>query len=147
LSAFNKNITQQELDTVTLIQFEAPMIPLDSFSIAKDQFIVTEPDHSSFAESLNFKVAGRTVYRTKHLGMFTFDQLIENIHKLKWSCSILRAGRDWCTSKFVLVVRWDADQVTAERIGSFYIHEHSSEDAKLGPLGEESLTWRRVRLI
>jgi hypothetical protein len=121
-----------------LIQFEAPMIPPDSFSITEDQVI---------------KVAGRLVHHTGHPDMFTIEQLIENMHKLKWSCFMLCAGREneqgdseWYW-RFVLVVRWEADQVTAERIGSFKISSHSSEDTEYGPLGEESWTWRRVRLI
>jgi hypothetical protein len=56
-------------------------------------------------------------------------------------------GLDEEYSRFVLVVRWETDQVTAERIGSFHIYSDPSEDARLGPFGEESWTWRRVRLI
>ena len=78
------------------------------------------------------------------------QQLIENEHKGMWSCLVLSAGR-WGEGSlndvtFVLVVCWEADQVTAERVGSFWLNARSSREAKLG-LSEDSWTWRRVRLI
>jgi hypothetical protein len=56
-------------------------------------------------------------------------------------------GEDEEYSRFVLVVRWDADQLTAERIGSFEIQSDTDQDASLGPLNVESWTWLPVRLI
>lgn len=151
-STLYKDNIQHKLDTVTLIQFEAPMIPAASFSITEDQLDDSDSDISN-AEGFNFRVAGRMLFRNKYAENYTYDQLIENVNKGIWSCFMLCAGR--CSkegpeedySKFVLVVRWEADQVTAERIGWFGIGSDPSAEAELGPLGEESWTWRRVRLI
>jgi hypothetical protein len=76
---------QHELDTVTLIQFEAPMIPAASFSIIEDQLADTGSDNSSYAEGLKFRVAGRRLYRDRYPDIYTFDQLIENVRKGIWS--------------------------------------------------------------
>lgn len=144
-STLYKGNIQHELDTVTLIQFEAPMIPAISFSITEDRLI-------NF-NRLKFTVAGRPIRRNINTDIHPLDQCIENVRKGTWSCLILCTrrcsgeGRDEMHSEFVLVVRWEADQVTAERIGSFLIHSNASEDARLGPFGEEHWTWRRVRLI
>jgi hypothetical protein len=149
-STLYKDNIQHELDTVTLIQFEAPMIPAASFSIIEDQ---SGFDNYTNAEGLKFKFAGRALFRYRYPDIYTFDQLIENVRKGIWSCFMLCAGRytkegpDVLYSRFVLVVRWEADQVSAERIGSFEIYLDPSEDARLGPFGEESWMWRRVRLI
>jgi hypothetical protein len=152
-SALYKENIQYELNTVTLIQFEAPMIPAAIFSIQEDQMVDTDSHDSGRAEDFKFRVAGRPLARDRYPDIYTFHQLIENIRKRIWSCFMLCAGRfsleglDVEYSRFVLVVRWGADQVTAERVGSFTIYSDLSEDARLGPFGEESWTWRSVRLI
>lgn len=50
-------------------------------------------------------------------------------------------------SRFVLVVRWNPDEVAVERIGAFCIDEFMSKEARLGPMGEDTWEWRRIRLI
>jgi hypothetical protein len=115
-SALYKDGIQHELDTVTLIQFEAPEIPAASFSITENKWFNSLSD----TEEYDFKVAGRRLSRNRYSGIYTFDQLIENVRKRKWSCFILGAGnvgidlRPGKTElRFVLVTRWKADQVTA----------------------------------
>lgn len=120
---YQEHDLQQELDTVTLIQFEAPTI--SAASVSAEDILPSVP--AQF-----------------------WHHLIENEHKGMWSCLVLSAGR-WGEGSlndvtFVLVVCWEADQVTAERVGSFWLNARSSREAKLG-LSEDSWTWRRVRLI
>jgi hypothetical protein len=151
-STLYKDDIQHKLDTVTLIQFEVPMVPTTSFSITDDQ---PESDDCSDAEGLKFKVTGRMLFRYRYPDIYTFDHLSKNVRKGIWSCFMLVNGRctkeeegpDVLYSRFVLVVRWEADQMSAERVGSFGIYSDPSEDADLGPFGDESWTWRRVRLI
>jgi prolipoprotein diacylglyceryltransferase len=139
-SPLYKDNIQHELDTVTLIQFEAPMIPAASFSVAEDPYVATDSDDNSYSESLEFRVAGQKVLPDECLRIYTPDQLVENICKGIWSCFMLCAGEYLGErySIFVLVVRWEADQVTAERIGSFQFISDPNEDARLGHLPEES---------
>jgi hypothetical protein len=159
-SALYKDQIQEQLDTVTLIQFEEPVIPAASFSILEGQIFVPYSDCRSYSELLKLKVAGRLIglSRNRYPHIDTADQFIENLRKGIWSCLMLCAGRcskrqdeeedeDEQYSRYVLVVRWDADQVTAERIDSFNIHLCLDDDAGFWLLGEESWTWRNVRLI
>jgi hypothetical protein len=107
---YNDN-TQHQLDTVTLIQFEAPTVPFASFSITEPDLIGTDLAASNLAEGYQFKVAGRTLFRNRHPDIFTFESLIENVQIGIWSCFMLCAGRyskedeDEERVRFVLVVR------------------------------------------
>jgi hypothetical protein len=124
-----------------LIQFEAPMIPAASFS-TDDSYDANE-----------FRVSGRESFLKMNPDNYTPNRLIENVRRGIWSCFMLLSdgrrdeiGEDGSYSIFVLVICWEADQLTAERIGSFSISSSASKDARLG-LIQESWTWRRVRLI
>jgi hypothetical protein len=150
----SKTVDQSELDTVILIQFDAPMILADSLSIADEQLIDTGFDCSSIVEGHKLKVSGHPMIRNRHPDIHTLDKLIENVQHGIWSCFTLGVGRcslgaddDEHYSQFVLVVCWEADHLTAERVGSFEICSDSRVDVGLGPLGEEGCMWRRVRLI
>jgi hypothetical protein len=140
-----------ELDTVTLIQFEAPMIPAASFAIMENRSADSNHD-AKCAESDNFGDCGRRIYPNSYPDRHRFQQLIENVQSGKWSCLVLCAGRiseegeEEEYSIFVLVVRWEADQVTAERMDSFCIYSDMVDETKLEPI-EETWTWRRVRLL
>jgi hypothetical protein len=137
---------QYELDMVTLIQFDAPMIPVDSFSVRKNELVINstkqQPASSSRQKSLR-----STIVAFRCLDPYTPDHLVENVRKGLWSCLMLCAGEsefDASHSLFVLVVRWGADQLTAERIGSFV---DISGDTAFEHFREENWEWRRVRLI
>jgi hypothetical protein len=152
-SALWKDNMQHELDTVTLIQFEAREIPAARFAIVEDQVLDSASDAGTIMEEDNFRVAGRPPVRSRYPDIYTLDQLLENVRKGIWSCFLLCAGRDnWkrkeeIYANFVLVARWEADQVTAERIGSFELSSGPSVDAEYGPIGEGSWPWRCIRLI
>jgi hypothetical protein len=149
-SALYKDNIQHELDTVTLIQFEAPVIPAASFSFTGGPLTDTGSGDSMHPKGLKIRVAGRELSLDEHLRIYTSDQLIENIRKRRWSCFLLCSQEEVDRRLFMgfaLVVHWKADQVTAERIGSFRICAQSYDEARSGPLGEESWPWRRVRLI
>jgi hypothetical protein len=151
-SALYKENYEYELDTVALIQFEAPTISASNLSIQQDQGDDSDSDDSDSEESYNLTVSGRRTYRLWHANSCTSIQLIENVQMGIWSCFVLCAGRcskateDPIYSRFVLVVRWNADGTTAERVDSFNIFSYPSKDAKLEPFGEDWIR-RRVRLI
>ena len=151
-STLYKNNIQRELDTVTLIQFEAPMIPAASFERVKSPWADSDSDEDDYVNLINFQVSGRRVYRNTYPGIYPFERLIENVRRGLWLCLVLctgrcsEEGRAYEEQSFVLVVRLKADQMTAERVGSFQLYSSPSEDARLGPFAE-GWTWRRVRLI
>jgi hypothetical protein len=138
---------------VTLIEFEACIIPAASFNIIEDQSPDSSSDANSIMEGLNFRVAGRPLFRSRYPYIYTLNQLLENVRRGIWLCFLLSAGRDNLDddeetyANFVLVVRWEADGVTAERIGSFVLFSGPGVDAEYGPIGEEGWPWRCVRLI
>lgn len=150
-----KDDMQGELDTVTLIQFNAPMIPATSFSITDD--LPDNRHHYRYSGTLveipKFRVSGRRLYHSSYPRSYSFEQLVENIRTGIWSCLTLCAGicnehnRAIEHSIFVLVVSWKADSVTAERIDSFCIHAELDELSRLGPVLNGTWTWRRVRLL
>jgi hypothetical protein len=150
-----KDDMQGELDTVTLVQFNAPMIPATSFSITDD--LPDNRHHYRYSGTLveipKFRVSGRRLYHSSYPRNYSFEQLVENIRTGIWSCLTLCAGicnernRDIEHSIFVLVVCWKADSVTAERIDSFCIHTELDELSRLGPVLNGTWTWRRVRLL
>jgi hypothetical protein len=137
---------QYELDMVTLIQFDAPMIPVDSFSVRKHELVINSTKQQS-ASSSKQKSPRSTIVAFRCPDPYTPDHLVENIRKGTWSCLMLCAGDsefDGSDSVFVLVVRWGADQLTTERIGSFV---DISGDTTFRHFREENWEWRRVRLI
>jgi hypothetical protein len=149
-SALYRENIQRELDTVTLIEFKALMVPAADFSITKIQ----PADLGNDGPGFELRVQGRRQFPKGFSQPCTSDELIliENIRIGIWSCFILCGERScnwvygggWRT--FLLVVRWEADQVTAERISSFQIFSSPSEDARLGLLGKGCI-WRLVKLI
>ncbi|KAF2850240.1 HET-domain-containing protein [Plenodomus tracheiphilus IPT5] len=143
---------QHVLDTVTLIQFEAPIIPADSFFSTKDHLVNTHSDDGSQNKIHEIGFAGQLWFVLDHNGSDITDQFIVNVRKGIWSCFMLCAQGRGIESElgywsYVLVVCWKADQVTAERIGSFRIYSIKDKDARLEPLREEDFTWRCVRLV
>lgn len=117
---------QQKLDAVMLIQFEAAMIPAASFSVQG-----------------KLKMCGHEVQR--HYS-YAHDRTVANVQKGLWSCLVLCAAKEGSKAYktfYVLIVCWKADQVTAERKGSFMV---DLRPAEIWP-PEETWTWRRVRLI
>lgn len=138
-STLHEESVQRELDTVTLIQFEVHEIPSISFSVTHDGleisgFLVTEPQLTHVDSN------------TASINAWCRDHLHEGVCRGIWSCLTLCCGLhhgEMYESIFVLVVCWKADQVTAERVGSFVLRPHRSA---LEPLGEDWV-WRRVRLI
>jgi hypothetical protein len=117
---------QQELDAVMLIQFEAAMIPAASFSVEESLKMC---DHEVHCYS-----------------SCTDDHIVANVQRGLWSCLVLCAANQESKAYktiYVLIVCWKADQVTAERIGSFTLDINPVE---IWP-PEETWTWRRVRLI
>jgi hypothetical protein len=150
-----KDDMQGELDTVTLIQFNAPMIPATSFSITDD--LPNDDYHYRYSGTLveipKFRVSGRRLYHPSYPRSYSFEQLIENIRTGIWSCLTLCAGRcnehdkDVEYSIFLIVVCWKADGVTAERVDSFCIHTELDELSRLGLVMNGTWTWRRVRLV
>jgi hypothetical protein len=150
--ARDKDNTQHELDNVTVVQFEAPITSASSFSVTEEhQTEGNNSDDSSSTGGPKFKLAGRPLLRNtvgRYRGIYTYHQLVENVRNGTWSCFMLSAGGySEGYSVFVLVVRWEADQVTAERIGSFCTLSDLNDSARLGPFEAESWTRRRVRLI
>ena len=117
---------QQELDAVTLVQFEAPMISAASFSVEE-----------------RLKMCNHYVQR--HYSC-AHDRIVANVQRGLWSCLVLCAAQPQSKAYktfYVLIVCWKADQVTAERKGSFMV---DLRPAEIWP-PEEAWTWRRVRLI
>jgi hypothetical protein len=83
----DNTVNQSELDTVTLIQFETPMVPDGSFTIMEEQFIDSDSnDTIGEVEALKFRVCGRPSFCNRILDIYTFDELIENIRTGTWSC-------------------------------------------------------------
>jgi hypothetical protein len=140
-----------ELDAVALIEFEAPMISAASFAIIQDPAANSNHDDKC-AKNYSFRTCNGRIYPDSYRDRYRFQQLIENVQNGKWFCLVLCAGRiseegeDEEYSIFVLVVRWQADRVTAERMDSFCIYSDMIDDAKLENM-EETWTWRRVRLL
>lgn len=142
----NQEEVQQALDTVSTICFEAPTLPADyiSHDAHGDKHEITT---NSNLHGDMFSVAGRRVERYRGPDFAIMHNLIENVRNGIWSCLILggrKMGKDH--SRFVLVISWEEDQLTAERIGIFVISPNDIRETNLGPL-EEKLGWRRVRLI
>jgi hypothetical protein len=121
---------QQKLDAVMLVQFEAAMIPAINFSVVEQ----------------DLAVCGEVVRRFYSC---THDRVVANVQRGLWSCLMLCDGKEKLLYKeeydsiSVLIVCWKADQVTAERVGSFTV---ALSPVEIWPL-EETRTWRRVRLI
>lgn len=150
-SALYSRYLHLELDAVALIEFEAPMISVASFAIIQDPSDISNHDDKC-AENYSFGTCDGKIYPSSYRDRYRFQQLTENVQNGKWSCLVLCAGRiteegeDEEYSIFVLVVRWEADQVAAERIDSFCMYSDMIDDAKLETM-EETWTWRRVRLL
>jgi len=120
---------QRALDTVTGIQFEAPMILADCISITGYQPV--EEDHEGStdqdADFRMFRVCGRSLARWENPGADVLNDLIKNVRKGIWSCLVLHTRKlSWTIDSFVLVVQWEEDQVTAERIGALIIYKYIS---------------------
>jgi hypothetical protein len=143
---------QQALDTVTAIQFEAPMISADSISI--NGYQSAEEDNEDLsdgdADIRMFRVCGHSLDHSLCPGADVLNDLIENVRKGTWSCLVLGAqapgSYEQHVDNFVLVVRWEEDHVTAQRISAFVVMSRDEKKTKIGPL-EENMQWRRVRLM
>lgn len=117
---------QQKLDDVMLIQFEAAMVPAASFSVERSLKMCDHGVDSHYS--------------------CTDDHIVANVQKGLWSCLVLCAAKEESKAYetiYVLIVCWKADQVTAERKGSFRV---DISPVEIWP-PEETWTWRRVRLI
>lgn len=141
-----KKMSQAQLDTVTLIQFEALVISADSFSILQDDPYDTE--------MCRLEVMGHRVPIWEFQGHDEIKTLVTNVRQGIWSCFMLCGGRQVTShdaeeeySTFVLVVCWKNNGLTAERVGSFSILSNTSENARFGILREMDWEWRRLRLI
>lgn len=145
-SEFGK--VQLLLDSVTAIHFEAPEVTIDNFS--KDDDVNWAPQDAWRSTNVaNRSIDGHAVP--------TFDvlqDLVANVRKGIWSCLVL--GRQISTNthdRFILIVQWKEDQLTAERVGAFmttalraWVNTRRPTEEELGPF-EERLHRRRVRLV
>ena len=84
---------QDDLDTVTLIEFEARMIPAASFAITDDDSYDTDSDEDGLLEDLDLRVVGQNIEREISSEIFTLDELVDSMQKGTWSCLRLCAGR------------------------------------------------------
>jgi hypothetical protein len=135
------------LDSITAIHFEALEITMDMFSKDDVNWVPQDAWRSN-------KIANRCLDGHAVPTFDVIQNLVANVRRGVWSCFIL--GKQISTNahdRFVLIVQWKEDQVTAERVGAFMTtvadafgsHRRPTED-ELGPF-EEKLKGRRVRLI
>jgi hypothetical protein len=130
-----KDNIQHRLDAVTLIQFEASEIPAANFS---------------FTSRGRLTWLGRPAFRNLYPEICTSHQFIENLREGLWSCLLLCAGSDrsrgssGAYSMILLVIRWEADRLTAERTDTVEVFFDREEDTVLE---KEMWEWRRVRLV
>ncbi|KAF2828848.1 HET-domain-containing protein [Ophiobolus disseminans] len=153
LQSGDRRSIQDVLDTVTIVQFEAPIISADIIletEVPPKRDVGDSKSPLMYIETL--KIAGRHLESWSNPGDAILHDLIENVRQGIWSCLIL-SGHESVLEHggFVLVVQWEEDKITAERVGAF-VFTSCYDGERPGPLGErlgpleEQLEWRRVRL-
>jgi hypothetical protein len=131
---------QKRLDDVTVISFEAPVIPVKYFEVHHP----ADTEYSSWSKHIvrERACASRGGYPT---GMMA--NLVDNIRAGTWACLLLgRQIRQESIFRFLLIIQWVGDKETAERLGSIHVVSPTAYDQSYLPF-EDGLGWRRVRLV
>lgn len=147
LESSDQDSIQHALSTVEIVSFEALVI-LAHYITQYEATNNVDPASSSTADSGSIKVADQYVSCWIDPSPGFFSQLAKNVQTGAWTCLLISAVtlRVYEHEKFVLVVKWEEDQITAERVGAFGLRALEPDQATCGPL-EETMEWRCVRLV
>lgn len=144
---------QMELDMVTIIEFEAPVWPVDKFNYLDLASYSSEAAPNTCLDGAIFTEYG------PDMAQGFYDDIVEHIRSGEWSLLLLG---EYLSDRFpmryflyVMVVAWAEDGIRATRVCGFMVRydypEVVDEDGNVvrGQLNltpAESMEWRRVRL-
>lgn len=147
-----RNDCQGVLDEVRMIDFEAPIMPVDTVH----KFDYKDPD-SDITKTV-LRIDGGSSSRRSELSPDLIHEAVQNVRSGKWSLLLLgdAAGRNK-QFRYFLRVEWVEDGLEATRVGGYLIQwdrpvfpdkAHTPcyrGEVEFTPL--EHMEWRRVRLV
>jgi hypothetical protein len=132
---------QEALNLITVLVFEAPLIPPGLFQPRYLQKCDLDDELEAII------VADRKLDKLHIFPHTLFDSLVANVRSGVWSCFFLTEQTiRYNTEKFVLVVEW-LDGDTAVRVGGFVLGESLKRNGEEFGLFESMLESRKVRLV
>lgn len=143
---------QADLDTVKMIEAEAPLMPIDC--ISEPSVEISENFDGETSKTV-FGIDGGVFMFSAEPSITFYNEMINKIKSHKWLLLLLGESSDWgCRSRHLLLVEWAEDGLMATRVGGFLVewklpslgYGYGMDYGEIELRSPESMEWRRVRL-